>query len=229
MQLIGFRARHGALTRHMTPSISNASLPGKVESNTESMQTLVNAQNKLVSKILNVATNISSELLGSGAVKFVQGECKLKNGVLEKVAAHYQVVAWGAVSSILDHVVLWWSPGALATRHSQGALHLKDWLHQFIQASNVPPIVLPALQNLCDALGHHVTTTAWDQLFRSAYTSAFNCQSSSLSTEIIQIWSGIPQVYQPQKKGPLIGLKIGLIVVLLSGTTHIKNDSFRHI
>ncbi|XP_046753058.1 coiled-coil domain-containing protein 142 [Diprion similis] len=172
-----------ALTRHMTPPISNATLPGHVESNTESIQTLVNAQNKLIGKILNVAKDISPGLFGSDAVKFIQGEYRLKKGILEKVSTHYQEVAWGAVSSILDHVVLWWSPEALATRHSQGALHLKDWLHQFIQASKVPPTVLPALQNLCDALGHHVTTTAWDQLFRSAYTSAFNCQSSSFSSE----------------------------------------------
>ncbi|KAJ8670790.1 hypothetical protein QAD02_002049 [Eretmocerus hayati] len=41
----------------------------------------------------------------------------------------------------------------------------------------VPSSVRPALQTLCDALGCHVTVTAWDQLFRLAYTAAFECHS----------------------------------------------------
>ena len=64
------------------------------------------------------------------------GESKIRKSALRKVSDYYQEVAWGAVSSILDHVVLWWSPEALAARHSQGARHLKDWLHQFIQGRN---------------------------------------------------------------------------------------------
>lgn len=64
------------------------------------------------------------------------GESRLRRAAQRKATDYYQEVAWGAVSSILDHVILWWSPEALATRHSQGALHLKDWLHQFIQASD---------------------------------------------------------------------------------------------
>ncbi|XP_012267133.2 coiled-coil domain-containing protein 142 [Athalia rosae] len=172
-----------ALTKHMTPPIASVTLPGTVISNIESIQTLVNAQNELIVNLLNVAKELSPKLFGLGAIKVNQGESRLRKAALRKATDYYQEVAWGAVSSILDHVVLWWSPEALASRHSQGALHLKDWLHQFIQANEVPPTVSPALQNLCDALGCHVTTTAWDQIFRSAYTSAFNCQSKPLSTE----------------------------------------------
>lgn len=61
------------------------------------------------------------------------GETKLRNNAIKKVKSYYQEVAWGALSSILDHVILWWSREALATHHSHGAQHLKDWLRQFIQ------------------------------------------------------------------------------------------------
>lgn len=63
-------------------------------------------------------------------------EMKIRRSAVKKVTEYYQEVAWGAVSSILDHVVLWWSREALAARHSHGSQHLKDWLHQFIQGSD---------------------------------------------------------------------------------------------
>lgn len=66
----------------------------------------------------------------------VKGETRLRRSALKKVKNYYQEVAWGALSSILDHVVLWWSPEALATRHSHGAQQLKDWLSQFIQKNH---------------------------------------------------------------------------------------------
>ena len=63
-------------------------------------------------------------------------ETKIRRTAVKKVTEFYQEVAWGSVSSILDHVVLWWSPEALAARHSHGSQHLKDWLHQFIQGND---------------------------------------------------------------------------------------------
>lgn len=135
----------------------------------------------------------------------MKGETRLRSSAIKKVKNYYQEVAWGALSGILDHVVLWWSPEALATRHNHGAQQLKDWLSQFIQKNHgtreilisnthlrfsifvkilVPQTVRPALQNLCDALGCHATITEWDQLFRLAYTSAFKCQSKASSTEV---------------------------------------------
>lgn len=149
-------------------------------------------------------------------ILFNQGETRLRASAIKKVKNYYQEVAWAALSGILDHVILWWSREALATRHSHGAQHLKDWLRQFIQKNestkkytffriyiyrtfrissrdhvlmltcsiSVPHTVRPALQNLCDALGYHTTITVWDQLFRLAYTSAFECRSKPSSVEV---------------------------------------------
>ncbi|PBC29864.1 Coiled-coil domain-containing protein [Apis cerana cerana] len=172
-----------ALTRHLTPPIENSSSKTEPEvSNIESIQTLVNTQNKYVLRLLNVVQEISPRLLGTDALKTINGtwypssETRLRSSAIKKVKNYYQEIAWGALSSILDHVVLWWSPEALATRHSHGAQQLKDWL-------TVPQTVRPALQNLCDALRCHATIIEWDQLFRLAYTSAFNCQSKACSTD----------------------------------------------
>lgn len=66
----------------------------------------------------------------------MKGETRLRNSAIKKVKNYYQEIAWGALSSILDHVVLWWSPEALATRHSHGAQQLKDWLSQFVQKNH---------------------------------------------------------------------------------------------
>ncbi|XP_043265993.1 uncharacterized protein LOC122405375 [Colletes gigas] len=173
-----------ALTRHLTPPVESASSRAEMEmSNVESIQTLVNTQNEQVLRLLSVVQDVSPRLFGNDALRTVKGETKLRSSAIKKVKIYYQEVVWGSLSGILDHVILWWSPEALATHHSHGAQHLKDWLSQFVQKNRVPPTVRPALQNLCDALGYHATITAWDQLFRLAYTSAFQCQSRALSTE----------------------------------------------
>ncbi|XP_076632201.1 coiled-coil domain-containing protein 142 [Colletes latitarsis] len=173
-----------ALTRHLTPPVESASSRAEMEmSNVESIQTLVNSQNEQVLRLLSVVQDVSPRLFGNDALRTVKGETKLRSSAIKKVKIYYQEVVWGSLSGILDHVILWWSPEALATHHSHGAQHLKDWLSQFVQKNRVPPTVRPALQNLCDALGYHATITAWDQLFRLAYTSAFQCQSRALSTE----------------------------------------------
>ncbi|XP_026827107.1 coiled-coil domain-containing protein 142 [Ooceraea biroi] len=173
-----------ALTRHLTPPVMSATSTSEMEvSNIESMQVLVNTQNEQVLRLLNVVQEISPQLLGADALKTSKGETRLRGTAIKKVKNYYQEVAWGALSGILDHVILWWCREALATHHSHGAQHLKDWLRQFIQGNEIPPTVRPALQNLCDALGCHTTIVAWDQLFRLAYTSAFECCSKPSSTE----------------------------------------------
>ncbi|XP_071654096.1 uncharacterized protein [Temnothorax longispinosus] len=202
-----------ALTRHLTPPITSATSLSEVEaSNIESVQALVNTQNEQILRLLNVVQEISPQLLGADALKtskgtvrmdskttsssvklqnitveaihkILLGETRLRGSAVKKVKNYYQEVAWGALSSILDHVILWWSHEALATHHSHGAQHLKDWLRQFIQGNDTPPTVRSALQTLCDALGYHTTVIAWDQMFRLAYTSAFECRSKPSSTE----------------------------------------------
>ncbi|EFN79178.1 coiled-coil domain-containing protein 142 [Harpegnathos saltator] len=173
-----------ALTRHLTPPIASATSTSEVEiSNIESVQTLVNTQNEQILRLLNVVQEVSPQLLGVDALKTSKGETRLRSSAIKKVKNYYQEVAWGALSGILDHVILWWSREALATHHSHGAQHLKDWLRQFIQGNEIPSTVRPALQNLCDALGYHTTITAWDQQFRLAYTSAFECHSRPSTTE----------------------------------------------
>ncbi|XP_071556235.1 coiled-coil domain-containing protein 142 [Temnothorax nylanderi] len=173
-----------ALTRHLTPPITSATSLSEVEaSNIESVQALVNTQNEQILRLLNVVQEISPQLLGADALKTSKGETRLRGSAVKKVKNYYQEVAWGALSSILDHVILWWSHEALATHHSHGAQHLKDWLRQFIQGNDTPPTVRSALQTLCDALGYHTTVIAWDQMFRLAYTSAFECRSKPSSTE----------------------------------------------
>ncbi|XP_050449339.1 coiled-coil domain-containing protein 142 [Cataglyphis hispanica] len=173
-----------ALTRHLTPPIVSATSTSEIEtSNIESVQTIVNTQNEQVLKLLNIVQEISPQLLGTDALKICKGETRLRGSAIKKVKNYYQEVAWGALSSILDHVILWWSREALATHHSHGAQHLKDWLRQFIQGNEIPPTVRSALQTLCDALGYYTTITAWDQMFRLAYTSAFECRSKPSSME----------------------------------------------
>ncbi|XP_015434914.1 PREDICTED: coiled-coil domain-containing protein 142 [Dufourea novaeangliae] len=186
-----------ALTRHLTPPIESASSKAEMEmSNVESIQTLVNTQNEQVLKLLNVVQDVSPQLLGNEALKTVKGETRLRSSATKKVKNYYQEVAWGALSGILDHVILWWSPEPLATHHSHGAQHLKDWLSQFVQRNPVSPTARPALQNLCDALGYHATLTVWDQLFRIAYTSAFQCQSRPSSTEGTDTGQKFAEVFQ---------------------------------
>lgn len=60
---------------------------------------------------------------------------------------------------------------------------LRYFLPTFSEIS-VPPTVRPALQNLCDTLGYHTTITVWDQMFRLAYTAAFECRSKPSSAEV---------------------------------------------
>ncbi|XP_018403338.1 PREDICTED: uncharacterized protein LOC108780200 [Cyphomyrmex costatus] len=173
-----------ALTRHLTPPITSATSTSEMEaSDIESVQALVNTQNEQILRLLNVVQEISPQLLGMDALKTNKGETKLRGSAIKKVKNYYQEMAWGTLSSILDHVILWWSREALATHHSHGAQHLKDWLRKFIQGNEVSPTVRSALQNLCDALGYHTTITAWDQMFRLAYTSAFQCRSKPTATE----------------------------------------------
>ena len=64
---------------------------------------------------------------------FFIDEKRIRATAMRKIIEFYQEVAWGSISSILDHVVLWWSPKALAVSHSRGAQHFKDWLHRFLQ------------------------------------------------------------------------------------------------
>ncbi|XP_003708560.2 coiled-coil domain-containing protein 142 isoform X2 [Megachile rotundata] len=173
-----------ALTRHLTPPTESSSCKVDLEvSDIENIQTLVNTQNEQVLRLLNIVQQVSPQLLGVDATKTVKGETRVRGSAMKKVKNYYQEVAWGALSGILDHVVLWWSREALATRHSHGAQQLKDWLSHFVQRNHVPQTVRPALQNLCDALGYHATVTEWDHLFRLAYTSSFQCQSKASSTE----------------------------------------------
>lgn len=64
-----------ALTRHLTPPIESSSSrtePPEV-SNIENIQTLVNTQNKYVLRLLNVAQEISPKLLGTDALKTING------------------------------------------------------------------------------------------------------------------------------------------------------------
>lgn len=63
-----------ALTRHLTPPIENSSSKTEPEvSNIESIQTLVNTQNKYVLRLLNVVQEISPRLLGTDALKTING------------------------------------------------------------------------------------------------------------------------------------------------------------
>lgn len=75
-------------------------------------------------------------------IKCSLGETRLRGSAIKKVKNYYQEVAWGSLSSILDHVILWWSREALATHHSHGAQHLKDWLRQFIQGNESNDVFL---------------------------------------------------------------------------------------
>lgn len=60
----------------------------------------------------------------------------IRKVAIKIVQEYYQEAIWSSVSSILDHVVLWWSPEALASRHSHGSELLKDWLHRFIEGND---------------------------------------------------------------------------------------------
>ncbi|XP_017886413.1 coiled-coil domain-containing protein 142 isoform X2 [Ceratina calcarata] len=174
------------LTRHLTPptceNVSSTRNESETCSNLESVQQLVDAQNEQALRLVNVAQIVSPKLLGNDALKIINDETTLRSSAMRRAKNYYREIAWAALSAILDHVVLWWSPEALATRHSHGARQLEDWLSQFVQRNRVPQTVRSALQNLCDALGYHATITEWDHLFRSSYTSSFECQSKT-STE----------------------------------------------
>ncbi|XP_011301008.1 uncharacterized protein [Fopius arisanus] len=182
-----------ALTKHMTPPGDIAlptekNNPDKIDpvnsENVESIETLVENQSLHVDKLMDAIREIYPQLFGMENIKYdCRGETKVKKSALTRLSDYYQHVVWAAISGILDHVVLWWSPEGLAARHSQGAHHLKDWLRRFIQTNEISSIVRPALLNLCDALGCHVTATCWDELFRLAYIASFECCSKPFSSE----------------------------------------------
>ncbi|XP_043283218.1 uncharacterized protein [Venturia canescens] len=126
-----------ALTKHMILPVMKDSVAEIITSNSETIETLVNMQYGYVNVVLNVAKDFASQLLGYDCLKRTEGGVKLKTKARNKIFVYYQEVTWGAVSTVLDHVILWWSPEALAPRHIEGVHHLKDWLHQFIQDINV--------------------------------------------------------------------------------------------
>ncbi|KAJ8670791.1 hypothetical protein QAD02_002050 [Eretmocerus hayati] len=124
------------LTKHITTPLATPNSTLETFSHMESMQMLVNKQNDQVLGILNVLKNISPQLLGPDATKNKDDEMRIRRKALERIFELNQDVVWSSVSSMLDHVVLWWSSEALAARHSHGSQHLKDWLHQFIQGND---------------------------------------------------------------------------------------------
>ncbi|XP_043481011.1 uncharacterized protein LOC122510434 isoform X2 [Leptopilina heterotoma] len=167
-----------ALTKHLVPPITSLPTQEMEMSNVESVQILVNMQNEEINRLMNIIKIISPQLFGSDALRTVNNdEKKIRVAAMNKIIKFYQEVAWGSISSILDHVLLWWSSKALAISHSRGAQHFKDWLHRFLKKNQVPVTVKPTLQNLCDTLGCFVTVTAWDERFRRAYTKSFACKS----------------------------------------------------
>lgn len=64
-----------ALTRHLTPPIaSDASTFQQTQpSNLESIQALVNTQNEQVLRLLSIVQDISPQLLGTDALKIIEG------------------------------------------------------------------------------------------------------------------------------------------------------------
>ncbi|XP_011505801.1 PREDICTED: coiled-coil domain-containing protein 142 [Ceratosolen solmsi marchali] len=169
------------LTKHLTLPIAKIADAQEANSNVENIQALVNTQNDEILELLNIIKIISPYLFGPDTTKMNNDKVKIRRAAVTKIIEFYQEVAWSSVSTILDHVVLWWSPEALAVRHDDGSKHLKDWLQQFIKEKDVPSTVRPALQTLCDALGSHMTVTGWDKFFRLAYIDAFECQSKAAS------------------------------------------------
>ncbi|XP_063986066.1 coiled-coil domain-containing protein 142 [Diachasmimorpha longicaudata] len=182
-----------ALTKHMTPpgdppAATEENIADQTEptssGNIESIESLVDNQTLQVDKLMDAIRDVYPQLFGLENIKYdCRGETKVRRSALTRLSDYYQHVAWAAISGILDHVVLWWSPEGLAARHSQGAHHLKDWLRRFIQTNEISSSVRPALLNLCDALGCHVTATGWDELFRLAYIASFECSSKPFSSE----------------------------------------------
>ncbi|XP_057340507.1 uncharacterized protein LOC130677689 [Microplitis mediator] len=191
-----------ALTKHITPpgSTTNAASRRKCSNtNIESFQALVNNQKKKLQKFIQIAKEISPLLFHTDSFRYdKQGKIiKIRSSILARLSDYYCQVCWAAISEILDHVILWWSAEGLATRHNHGAHYLKDWLHSFLLSpSNVPVNIRPTLDNLCDTLGCHVTTTCWDELFRLAYIASFECASRPHSSEGTDTGQMFAQVFQ---------------------------------
>ncbi|XP_023290611.1 uncharacterized protein LOC105699959 [Orussus abietinus] len=185
-----------ALTKNITPPTTSNSAPELEDSNIESIRALVNTQNEEVNILLNIAKDISPRLLGPEALKTEEDETRVRRTALKRVINYYQEVAWVAVSTILDHIILWWSAGPFTARHRYEVEHLNDWLHRFTQRADVPSNVRSILQNLRETLAVHITVTVWDRLFRTAYTSAFECQSKRSSIEGTDTGRAFVEVFQ---------------------------------
>ncbi|KAH0557837.1 hypothetical protein KQX54_012170 [Cotesia glomerata] len=191
-----------ALTKHITPpgSAINSSARRKYSNaHIENFQILVDSQKVQIKKIIHTAKDIAPLLFQSDSFRYDnQGEIiKVRSSILARLSDYYCQVSWAAISEILDHVILWWSPEGLATRHNHGAHYLKDWLHSFLLTpSNVPISIRPTLDNLCETLGCHVTATCWDELFRLAYIASFECASRPCSSEGTDTGQMFAQVFQ---------------------------------
>ncbi|XP_034937778.1 uncharacterized protein [Chelonus insularis] len=166
--------------------------------NVENLETLIQNQLKPVDKFVKIAKDICPQLFLSNNTNLNKNESiKIKKSTLAKVSDYYQQAVWASISEILDHVILWWSSDSIAVHHNHRAHYLRDWLHLFLQSSiNVPMNIKPTLQNLCDTLGCHITTTSWDELFRLAYVASFKCSSRPCSSEITNTGQMFSKVFQ---------------------------------
>jgi hypothetical protein len=61
---------------------------------------------------------------------------KIRSFAVMKVIDFYQEMVWSSVSTILDHVILWWSSDALAAQHTHGSKYVKDRLQQLIKRND---------------------------------------------------------------------------------------------
>ncbi|XP_066995148.2 uncharacterized protein [Anabrus simplex] len=169
-----------ALTRHMTPpgTAAGSILPpveksapcanGMSQLDAQSIDHLQRIEEGHVTTLLCVAAVSAPHLLGRHGTKKSKstGLMKVAKPVRGKVVEYYQQVLWGEVGTFTEHVVLWWGSSPMGTESPESCQQLRDWLHNLRVTGRVPPLMVPAVQSLMDALCCHVTSTSWDQMFR---------------------------------------------------------------
>ncbi|KAK6627798.1 hypothetical protein RUM44_010277 [Polyplax serrata] len=159
-----------ALTKHL----ENGGKEHDLASN-QTLDVLWRNEEKHVRGFLILCSRAAPQLLGSHFITSAKssGNPRPVSTARHKLTNYYQRILWGEVGAFLEHILMWWSSDPLGSYPPQMCLSLWDYILELKTAGNfIPPLLIPSVNSLLDAMCCHLTSTSWDQLFRKALVSA---------------------------------------------------------
>ncbi|KAL0279778.1 UNVERIFIED_CONTAM: hypothetical protein PYX00_001263 [Menopon gallinae] len=144
-----------ALTKHFTQGGEPK------ETCSKPLELLLRFEDKRIRTFLHVCANSAVQIIGSNCIK----------------TSKTTEVLWGEVGGYVEHGLLWWTSDPLGSASPIHSHQLRDYLMKLKDADSVPPLLIPAVNSLIDALCCHTTSTSWDQLFRKTLVFAGSVKS----------------------------------------------------